>query len=90
MKFKLFIATSVYHWHRSNALIFFDKPLTAAAAGSRRHADALYGVNAAAERTPGAAHVPQRSAALPARPKTPERSWDGWEKLGRLLFVMLF
>ena len=54
-----------------------NKPLTAAAAGSRRHADALYGVNAAAERTPGAAHVPQRSAVLPARPKSPGKSWDG-------------
>ena len=42
-------------------------------------ADALYGVNAAAERIPGAAHVPPRSAVLPARPKSPGKSRDGWE-----------
>ena len=47
------------------------KPLTAAAAGSKRHAGALCGENAGAERTPGTTHVPQRLAVLPARPKSP-------------------
>ena len=66
-----------------NALRFFVKPLTAAA-GSRRHVDALYGVDAAAERTPGAANVPQRSAVLATRPNpfgkagTAGKKWDGW------------
>ena len=51
------------------------KPLTAASKGSRRHAEALYGVNAGAERTPGAVHVPQRLAVLPARRNSPGKSW---------------
>ena len=73
----------------NNALRFLSKPL-ATATGSRRYADALYRVNAVAERTPGAAQVPQRSAVLPARPNSPGKSWGGWEKLGRLLIVILF
>ena len=77
-------------YSQHNALRVFVKPLTAAAAGSRRHANALYGVNAAAERTPGAVNVPQRSAILPTQPKSLWKSWGGWEKLGRLLFVILF
>ena len=60
------------------------EPLLTAAAGRRRHAAALYGVNAAAERTPGTAHVPQRSAVHPARPKSPGKSWGG------CCFVILF
>ena len=77
-------------YSQHNALRNFVNPLTAAAGGSRRHADAVYGVNATAERTPGAANVLQGSAVLPTRPKSPGKSWDGWEKLGRLLFVILF
>ena len=63
-------------YSQHNALRFFVKSLTAAA-GSRRHADVLYGVNDAAERPPGAANVPQRSAVLPTRPKSAGKSWDG-------------
>ena len=40
-------------------------------------ADALYGVNAGAERTSGTACVPQRLAVLPARPNSPGKSWGG-------------
>ena len=42
-----------------SALRFYSNPSQQSAEGSQRHADALRGVNAGAERTPGTAHVPQ-------------------------------
>ena len=59
------------------------KPLTAAA-GSQRHADALYGVYVGAQKGLQAQPLYLRGWHSPSSPAK-----FAWEKLGRLLFVML-
>ena len=62
-----------------NALSYFSNPLQQ----QQQFADgtptlSMESMLPAAERIPDTAHVPQRSAVLAARPKSPRKSWGGY------------